>query len=62
MMKEIISVIRTFFAYLIRPQLYPELLRKIYKNIFDRKSPFKGKQQAEERSCLQSGRHQVHDL
>ena len=47
-MKEIISVIRTFFAYLIRPQLYPELLRKIYKNIFDRKSPFKGKQQAEE--------------
>lgn len=48
MMKEILSVLKTFFAYLVRPQLYPELFRKIYKNIFDRKSAFLGKDDAEE--------------
>lgn len=47
-MNEITSVIKTFIAYLIRPWLYPELGRKIYKNIFDRKSAFKGKAAAEE--------------
>ncbi|MET3731835.1 O-methyltransferase [Moheibacter stercoris] len=46
-MKEIVSVFRTFMAYLVRPHLYPELGRKIYKNIFDRKSAFKGKEEAE---------------
>ena len=48
MMKEILNVLKTFFAYLVRPHLYPELARKIYKNIFDRKSAFKGKEDAEE--------------
>lgn len=46
-MKEIVSVAKTFFAYLIRPQLYPELFRKIYKNIFQRQSAFKGKANSE---------------
>lgn len=47
-MKEIASIFKTFFAYLIRPQLYPELFRKIYKNIFQRQAAFKGKDSAEE--------------
>lgn len=42
-----LTILRTFFGYLVRPQLYPELLRKIYKNIFDRGSAFKGKKEAE---------------
>lgn len=46
-MKEIVSIFRTFMAYLVRPHLYPELGRKIYKNIFDRKSAFKGKEEVE---------------
>lgn len=46
-MKEIVNIAKTFFAYLIRPQLYPELLRKIYKNIFQRQAAFKGKDNAE---------------
>lgn len=47
-MSEISSIIKTFAAYIARPQLYPELGRKIYKNIFDRKAAFKGKEKAEE--------------
>lgn len=47
-MKEIIDITKTFFAYLIRPQLYPELARKIYKNIFQRQAAFKGKAKAED--------------
>lgn len=46
-MSELSSIARTFAAYLIRPHLYPELGRKIYKNVFDRKSAFKGKEDAE---------------
>ena len=45
-MKEIYSILKIFFAYLVRPQLYPELGRKIYKNLFDRKSAFKGQDAA----------------
>lgn len=48
MMGEISNVAKTFFAYLARPQLYPELGRKIYKNLFDRKAAFKGKDEANE--------------
>lgn len=46
-MSEISNISKTFFAYLSRPQLYPELGRKIYKNIFNRKAAFKGKESAE---------------
>lgn len=45
-MNEILSIAKTFFAYLVRPRLWPEFSRKIHKNIFDRKSPFKGKEEA----------------
>lgn len=41
------SIFRTFLGYLVRPQLYPELLRKIYKNTLDRGSAFKGKKESE---------------
>lgn len=47
-MSEISNIFKTFIAYLVRPHLYPELGRKIYKNLFDRKSAFKGKDDAEE--------------
>lgn len=47
-MKEITNIAKTFFAYLIRPQLYPELFRKIYKNIFQRQAAFKGKDRSEQ--------------
>ncbi len=43
-MSEILRVAKTFVAYLKRPDLYPELGRKIYKNIFNRQSAFKGKE------------------
>lgn len=46
-MSEIKDIAKTFAAYLVRPQLYPELGRKIYKNIFDRQSAFRGKEKAE---------------
>ncbi len=49
-----LSVVKTFFGYLARPQLYPELARKIYKNIFDRGSAIKGKKESEEWSARQS--------
>ncbi|WP_034690938.1 class I SAM-dependent methyltransferase [Kaistella palustris] len=42
-MGEINRVSKTFVGYLKRPDLYPELGRKIIKNIFNRKSAFKGK-------------------
>jgi len=41
---EFLRVAKTFTAYLRRPDLYPELGRKIIKNIFNRKSAFKGKE------------------
>ena len=43
-MSEFLRVAKTFTAYLRRPDLYPELGRKIIKNIFNRKSAFKGKE------------------
>jgi predicted O-methyltransferase YrrM len=46
MMSEISNISKTFFAYLSRPHLYPELGRKIYKNIFNRKAAFRGKDSA----------------
>lgn len=47
-MSEVSNIAKTFVAYLLRPQLYPELGRKVYKNLFQRKSAFKGKEDAEE--------------
>ena len=43
-MSELLRVSKTFIGYLKRPDLYPELGRKIIKNIFNRKSAFKGKE------------------
>ena len=43
-MSELTRVAKTFFGYLKRPDLYPELGRKIVKNIFNRNSAFKGKE------------------
>lgn len=43
-MSEISRVLKTFVAYLKRPDLYPELGRKIIKNTVNRKSAFKGKE------------------
>lgn len=43
-MSELNRVIITFIGYLKRPDLYPELGRKIIKNIFNRQSAFKGKE------------------
>ena len=43
-MSEFARISRTFIAYLKRPDLYPELGRKIIKNIFNRQSAFKGKE------------------
>ncbi|MCX8533619.1 class I SAM-dependent methyltransferase [Chryseobacterium luquanense] len=43
-MSEIARVLKTFIGYLKRPDLYPELGRKIIKNIFKRNSAFKGKE------------------
>jgi len=40
-------VLKTLFGYLARPQLYPELIRKINKNIFDRDSAVQGKKESE---------------
>ena len=41
---EISRVSKTLIGYLKRPDLYPELGRKIIKNIFHRQSAFKGKE------------------
>lgn len=38
----------TFFGYVKRPDLYPELGRKIIKNIFNRKSAFRGKEKTQQ--------------
>lgn len=41
---EISRVLKTFIAYLKRPDLYPELRRKIVKNTLNRRNAFKGKE------------------
>lgn len=41
---EITRVLRTFIGYLKRPDLYPELGRKILKNTINRNNAFKGKE------------------
>ncbi len=41
---EIVRVLKTFVAYLKRPDLYPELGRKIVKNTVNRGNAFKGKE------------------
>lgn len=46
-MSKISEILTTFFAYLKRPYLYRELLRKLYKNIFNRSSALRGKEEAE---------------
>ena len=46
-MQKVTEVVKIFFAYLIRPHLYPELGRKIIKNTFYRSSATKGKTEAE---------------
>lgn len=46
-MNKITEVVKIFFAYLVRPHLYPELGRKIIKNTFQRGSATKGKEIAE---------------
>jgi predicted O-methyltransferase YrrM len=46
-MNKINEVVKIFFAYLVRPHLYPELGRKIIKNTFQRGSATQGKADAE---------------
>ncbi|WP_333596638.1 class I SAM-dependent methyltransferase [Chryseobacterium flavum] len=43
-MSEITRVLKTFIGYLKRPDLYPELGRKIIKNTVNRGNAFKGKE------------------
>lgn len=43
-MGELKRVAKTLVGYIKRPDLYPELGRKIIKNIFNRNSAFKGKE------------------
>ncbi|CAA7390390.1 O-methyltransferase [Chryseobacterium fistulae] len=43
-MNEIVRVAKVFFAYIKRPNLYPELSRKIIKNTINRGNAFKGKE------------------
>ncbi|WP_089743618.1 class I SAM-dependent methyltransferase [Chryseobacterium taihuense] len=43
-MSEIARVLKTFIGYLKRPDLYPELGRKIIKNTINRNGAFKGKE------------------
>ncbi len=47
-MSEISRVLKTFVAYLKRPDLYPELGRKIIKNTVNRGNAFKGKEKTNE--------------
>lgn len=47
-MSELKRVTKTFIGYLKRPDLYPELGRKVVKNIFNRKSAFRGKEKTHE--------------
>ncbi len=53
-MNEVIRVLKTFWAYLLRPDLYPELGRKMKKNVLNRKSAFKGKEKAQQWLASQS--------
>lgn len=53
-MNKIIEIGSTFFAYLKRPDLYPELRRKIWKNVFNRSSGLRGKEEAEKWCASQS--------
>lgn len=57
-MSEINRVLKTFLGYLKRPDLYPELGRKIIKNTVNRGNAFKGKDKtnswASERSVSQT--------
>ncbi len=46
-MNKIKQITKIFFAYLTRPHLYPELIRKIKKNTLQRGSAEKGKSEAE---------------
>ncbi len=46
-MNKVSEITSTFFAYLKRPDLYPELRRKIWKNLFNRSSGLRGKEEAE---------------
>lgn len=46
-MSKVSEITSTFVAYLKRPDLYPELRRKIWKNIFNRSSGLRGKEEAE---------------
>ncbi|WP_435524094.1 hypothetical protein [Chryseobacterium indoltheticum] len=46
-MSKVSEIATTFVAYLKRPDLYPELRRKIWKNIFNRSSGLRGKEEAE---------------
>ena len=47
-MSELQRVAKTFLGYAKRPDLYPELGRKIIKNIFNRKSAFRGKDKTQQ--------------
>ncbi len=47
-MSELKRVAKTFLGYAKRPDLYPELGRKIVKNIFNRKSAFRGKEKTQQ--------------
>ena len=46
-MNKISEILSTLFAYMRRPDLYPELRRKIWKNMFNRSSGLRGKEDAE---------------
>lgn len=46
-MSKVAEIATTFFGYLKRPDLYPELRRKIWKNLFNRSSALRGKEEAE---------------
>lgn len=56
---EILRVSKTLMAYLKRPDLYPELGRKIVKNIFNRKSAFRGKQKTQDWAASQAKTQEV---
>ncbi len=47
-MNKITEISSTLLAYLKRPDLYPELRRKIWKNLFNRSSALRGKTEAEQ--------------
>lgn len=47
-MSELKRVAKTFLGFAKRPDLYPELGRKIVKNIFNRKSAFRGKEKTQQ--------------